>query len=196
MLSHLNKLHLCGIFELNNGVGQGIIQFFFKSPHQSNSFRRESISKFPGGKPMNVFTFGLWSSYQTWQLWNAVTPKQVRLVRTCFNWMTTWPRPFFSLKSPHNSNSFRHESISKLPDLTWWPQTKDKKHSTFKNSFRCESCSKFGKFTNILNNKKTGEVVVIFRNLDNCFSFHNSYYFSTDLACSTLSPTFVSMTRS
>ena len=30
-------------------------------------------------------------------------------------------------KSPHNSNSFRHESISKLPDLIWWPQTKDKK---------------------------------------------------------------------
>ena len=39
-----------------------------KSPHKSNSFRRESISKLPGGKPMNVFIFGLWSSYQIWQL--------------------------------------------------------------------------------------------------------------------------------
>ena len=28
-------------------------------------------------------------------------------------------------KSPHNSNWFRHESISKLPDLKWWPQTKN-----------------------------------------------------------------------
>ena len=54
--------------KLNNGLYEVVIQFFFKSPHKSNLFRRESISKLPGGKPMNVFIFGLWSSYQIWQL--------------------------------------------------------------------------------------------------------------------------------
>ena len=67
MLSHLNELDLCGLSKLNNGLGQVFIQFK-KSLHKSDSFRRESISKLPGGKPMNVFIFGLWSSYQIWQL--------------------------------------------------------------------------------------------------------------------------------
>ena len=44
--------------------------------------------------------------------------KQVRLVRTFKNWMTTWPKKLFSLKSPHKSTLFRRESISKLH--YWW----------------------------------------------------------------------------
>ena len=42
MLSHLQELELCG---LNNGLGQVVIQFK-KSPHKSNSFMCEGISKF------------------------------------------------------------------------------------------------------------------------------------------------------
>ena len=33
---------------------------------------------------------------------------------------------FSFLKSPHKSDSFRRDSISKLPGLIWWPQTKGK----------------------------------------------------------------------
>ena len=53
MLSRLNELDLCGLFKLNNRLGQVVIQLK-KSPHKSNSFRRESISKLPGGMALLV----------------------------------------------------------------------------------------------------------------------------------------------
>ena len=65
MLSRLNELDLCGLFLTEEWSKSGCHLVFLKIPQKSNSFRRESISKLPGGKPMNVFTFGLWSSYQT-----------------------------------------------------------------------------------------------------------------------------------
>ena len=102
-------------FKLKYGLGQVVVPLK-KSPSKSNSFRRESISKLPGGKPMNVFTFGLWSSYQTWQLWNALTPKRVGLVPTFLKLKNGIGQVVIQLKKgPQKSNSPRRESISKLP---------------------------------------------------------------------------------
>ena len=110
--------------KLNNGVGQGVIQFL-KSPHKSNSFRRESISKLPGSQPMNVLPL---------VRGHHITPGNFEMLSrlnasTCANFLKTeWQTDLDHcsvLKSPHNSNLFRHESISKLPDLIWWPSTKD-----------------------------------------------------------------------
>ena len=92
----------------------------WKSLHKSNSFRRESISKLLGGKPMNVFVFGLWSSYHIWQLWNALMPRRVGLVRTFLT--EEWCRSDCHLvkKSLHMSNLFRRESISKFSWFFNW----------------------------------------------------------------------------
>ena len=95
MPSHLNELDSCGLF-LTAEWSKSRCHSVKKSPHKSNLLRCESISKLPGGKPMNVFTFGLWSSYQTWQLWNALTPQRVGLVRTFFNWRMVKVRVSFS----------------------------------------------------------------------------------------------------
>ena len=119
--------------KLNNVLGQVVIQLQ-KSPPKSKLFRRESISKLPGGKPMNIFFVGLWSSYQIWQLWNALMLKRVGLVQTFFYMEKFLCQVVIQfLKSLHKSDSFRRESISKLPCLIWWPQTKGKNvHSPWK----------------------------------------------------------------
>ena len=85
MPSHLNELDSCGLF-LTAEWSKSRSHSVKKSADKSTLLRCESISKLPGSKPMNVFTFGLWSSYQTWQLWNALKPQRVGLVRTFFNW--------------------------------------------------------------------------------------------------------------
>ena len=54
MLLHLHELDLCGLFKLSIGLSQVVIQVS-KSLHKSNLLRRESISKLPGGNPMNFF---------------------------------------------------------------------------------------------------------------------------------------------
>jgi hypothetical protein len=119
MPSHLNELELCGIFlKLNNGLGQVAIQFK-KSLHKSNSFRRESISKLSGGQPMNVFLF--FFKY----LWSVVIISDLATFK-CSHALTSWNCSDFFLtgqvfikfkKSLHKSDSFGHESISKLPGL-------------------------------------------------------------------------------
>ena len=48
MLSHLTSWTCADFLKLNNGLGKVVIQLK-KNPHKSNSFRRESISKLPGG---------------------------------------------------------------------------------------------------------------------------------------------------
>ena len=55
MLSRLNELDLSGLFlKLNNGLGQVVIQSK-KNPDKSNFFRRDSISKLPGGNKNIIF---------------------------------------------------------------------------------------------------------------------------------------------
>ena len=53
MLSRLNELELCELFstELYSRSGCHSVK---KSPHMSDSFRRESISKLPGGRALFV----------------------------------------------------------------------------------------------------------------------------------------------
>ena len=94
ILWHLNKLDLCGLFKTEWKPDLHDYSVI-KSPHNSNSFRHESISKLPDliwwpqTKDKNIHRL------TPWQLWNALTPKQIGLGRTFFNWMTTWPRPLF-----------------------------------------------------------------------------------------------------
>ena len=95
MLSCLNELELCGLFLTEEWSRSGC-HSVKKSPHKSDSFRRDSISKLPGliwwpqtkGKNVHRLT--------PWQFWNAVKPKRVGLVRTFFTWMIPWPTPLFS----------------------------------------------------------------------------------------------------
>ena len=55
ILSRLKKLDLCGLKKkLNNILYQVVIQSK-KNPHKSNLFKRESISKLPGGMSLFVF---------------------------------------------------------------------------------------------------------------------------------------------
>ena len=76
---------------------------------------------------MIVFIFGLWSSCQIWQLWNALMPKRVGIVGTFFKLKNCLGQVVIQFKkSPHKSDLFRRDSISKLPGLIWSPQTKGK----------------------------------------------------------------------
>ena len=89
-----------GFFLLNNGAGQNVIPLK-KSPHQSNSFRREGKSKLPGG---SLWTFlplvcGHHIRPGNFEMLSCLNKSD--LCGLFKNWMTSLPRPFFSfLKVP------------------------------------------------------------------------------------------------
>ena len=79
------------------------------------------------------FIFGLWSSYQIWQLWNDLMPKRVGLVGTFFKLMKglgpvviqlkktsaqVQPTPLFSFKNPAQLQLFQFSLFSWF--LNWF----------------------------------------------------------------------------
>ena len=115
-----------GFFKLNNGLRQVFIQFK-KSLHKSDLFRHESISKLPGGKPMNVLSLVRGHHIRSGNLEMLSCLNKLELCGIFFLLKNGLGQVFIQFKkSLYKSDSFRRESISKLPGLIRRPQTKGK----------------------------------------------------------------------